>query len=125
MIRLSLNQILNIHYVMTSRTGGCPGVRSMELLDSGVMSAFGEFGGEEFYPTTLEKCVRICYNIISNHPFIDGNKRTGVIIMMMLLKLNNISFNFTNQDIIHIGLNTANNTLDYNSLLDYVKSKVY
>ncbi|WP_341441856.1 type II toxin-antitoxin system death-on-curing family toxin [Oxobacter pfennigii] len=64
---------------MISVTGGLKGIRSIELLNSAVENSKATFNGVDLYSTIEEKCASICYSIVNNHPFIDGNKRTGCI----------------------------------------------
>ena len=77
MIRFSKEKVLLLHRIMAQATGGSVGVRDEGLLESALEAAFSEFGGVEFYPTKEEKAARLGYSLISNHAFVDGNKRIG------------------------------------------------
>ncbi|MBR6834919.1 MAG: Fic family protein, partial [Oscillospiraceae bacterium] len=76
---LTREQILILHEQQIKRYGGAYGVRDESLLDSALSAPFQSFGGNEFFPTTLEKAVRLCVGLVQNHPFHDGNKRIGTI----------------------------------------------
>ena len=78
MIKFSKDKILLLHQIMGQATGGTVGVRDEGLLESALESAFSSFDGEDFYPTKEEKGARLGYALISNHAFLDGNKRIGV-----------------------------------------------
>jgi len=85
--------------------------------------ALQTFGGIDLYPTTTAKIARIAYGIIRNHPFVDGNKRTGVHVMMVLLKLNNINVEFTNDEVVKIGLELATGEISDSRLNDIIITK--
>jgi death-on-curing protein len=86
------------------KTGGSHGIRDIGLLESAFNKALQTFGGEDLYPKLLDKVSTITYSIINNHPMIDGNKRLGVMVMWMLLKINNISIRYAQVEFIELGL---------------------
>ena len=77
MIVLSKQQILLSHSQLISETGGSDGLRDVGLLESAINSPFRQFGNEDLYPTIQQKASRLCFGLVNNHPFIDGNKRIG------------------------------------------------
>ena len=121
MIRFSKEKILLLHQIMAQATGGSVGVRDEGLLESALEAAFSEFGGVEFYPTKEEKAARLGYSLISNHAFVDGNKRIGMYIMLTFLEVNGIHMDCTNEDVVHAGLSVAAGTMDYEGLLAWVR----
>ena len=96
------------------------GVRDEALLDSALESAFAGFGNKEFYPTKEEKGARLGYALISNHAFVDGNKRIGIYVMMSFLEMNGIRLTCTDEEIVSIGLSVADGSLGYEALLQWV-----
>lgn len=81
MIKFSKDKVLLLHKLIAEETGGSIGVRDKALLESALENAFSGFGGQEFYPSKEEKGARLGYTLISNHAFVDGNKRiTSVVI---------------------------------------------
>jgi death-on-curing protein len=121
MIRFSKEKVLLLHRIMAQATGGSVGVRDEGLLESALEAAFSEFGGVEFYPTKEEKAARLGYSLISNHAFVDGNKRIGMYIMLTFLEVNGIHMDCTNEDVVHAGLSVAAGTMDYEGLLAWVQ----
>ena len=117
MIRLTKNQVLRLHALMAEATGGGVGVRDAGLLDSALEGAFAGFGDLEFYPSKLEKGARLGYSLISNHAFVDGNKRIGVLVMLCFLEMNGIRLCCTDGELIHIGLSVADGSMGYQELL--------
>lgn len=90
MIRLSKHQILLIHDQLIAETGGSSGLRDEGMLDSALNSPFQTFGGEDVYPSLQQKAARLCFGLVKNHPFVDGNKRIGAHAMLVFLALNGI-----------------------------------
>jgi death-on-curing protein len=121
MIRFSKEKVLLLHQLIAQETGGSIGVRDESLLESALETAFSTFDGQELYPTKEEKGARIGYSLISNHAFVDGNKRIGVYVMLTFLEVNGIRLDCTNEDIVHIGLAVADGSMDYELLLAWVK----
>ena len=92
MIRFSKDKVLLLHQILAEATGGSVGVRDDALLDSALESAFAGFGDREFYPSKEEKGARLGFALISNHAFVDGNKRIGIYVMMSFLEMTAFGF---------------------------------
>ena len=120
MITLSKQQIKNLHKMLIESTGGADGIRDDGLLDSALAVAFQTFDGIELYPSAVSKIARIAYNLIANHPFVDGNKRIGTYAMLVLLELNHINVDFSDEDIIKMGLDTANGKMNDTQILNLI-----
>lgn len=121
MIRFSKEKVLLLHQVLAQATGGSIGVRDEGLLESALETAFSTFGGAELYPSKEEKAARLGFNLISNHAFVDGNKRIGMYVMLTFLEVNGIRMDCTNADVVHAGLSVADGTMDYEGLLAWVR----
>lgn len=120
MIKFSKEKVLLLHKILAESTGGSVGVRDEALLDSALESAFAGFGEKEFYPTKEEKGARLGFALISNHAFVDGNKRIGVYVMLSFLEMNGIRIKCTDEEIVAIGLSTADGSMSYEELLQWV-----
>lgn len=90
MIVLTKEQIIFLHTQLIASTGGSDGIRDNGLLESAIASPFQIFDNEEAFPTTLQKAARLCYGLVKNHAFVDGNKRIGAHAMLVFLELNKI-----------------------------------
>lgn len=121
MIKISVDMAELLHQLIVQETGGEIGVRDEGLLESALESAFATFDGQDLYPTKEEKGARIGYSLISNHAFVDGNKRIGMHIMLTFLELNGIKLDCKDQDIIDAGLALAAGEMSYKELLDWIK----
>lgn len=95
-------------------------MRDEALLESALESAFSGFGDKEFYPSKEEKGARLGYGLISNHPFVDGNKRVGVYVMLTFLEVNGIQMQYTDKDVIDIGMSVADGSMPYEKLVEWV-----
>ncbi len=120
MIKFSREKVLLLHKLITEETGGDPNVRDIALLESALESAFATFDGVELYPTKQEKGARIGYSLISNHAFVDGNKRIGMFIMMIFLEINGIVIRPSNEEFARVGLAVAAGEMKYADLLEWI-----
>ena len=117
MIRLTERQIVKIHSDLIAKTGGIEGIRDKGILDSAVNSPFMTFDGEDLYPTIQHKAAQLAFFIISNHTFIDGNKRIGLHVMLIFLELNGVTLKYTQNELIKIGLMLADGNMTVKDLL--------
>ena len=78
-------EALEIHAILVEQFGGVNGIRDEELLDSALKRPYQTFDGTELYPTPIDKAAAILESIVKNHPFTDGNKRTGYVLARLLL----------------------------------------
>ena len=120
MINITAGCAIELHEIMKEETGGSAGVRDMALLDSALQSAYQTFGGEELYPTVEEKGARIGFSLISNHPFVDGNKRIGMYVMLVFLEASGVRMNPDVDDVARVGLAVAASEMTYDGLLSWV-----
>lgn len=121
MIRFSKEKVLLLHKIIAEATGGSIGVRNEGLLDSALESAFSGFGDREFYPSKEETGACLGYCLITNHAFVDGNKRIGIYVMLAFLEMNGIPLRCTDDEIVTIGLGLADGTMGYEDLLRWVR----
>ena len=112
---------------MAEATGGSVGVRDEGLLDSAIEGAFATFDGVELYPSKEEKAAKLGYSLISNHAFVDGNKRIGVYVMLSFLELNGIHIEATDEDVVSLGLGVADGSMEQKDILDWIHKhkKIY
>lgn len=120
MIKFSKETVLLLHRILADATGGSVGVRDEGLLDSALESAFAGFGDKEFYPSKEEKGARLGYALISNHAFVDGNKRIGVYVMLSFLEMNGIRLRCSDEELVLVGLSIADGRMGYEELLQWV-----
>jgi len=124
MITLSKEQVKGLHKKLLDSTGGLDGIRDENMLDSALAAPFQTFDSVELYTSTAAKIARMAYSLVCNHPFIDGNKRIGTYVMLVLLEVNHIDADFTDDDVIHIGLDLAKGQMDDKQLLDMILERL-
>lgn len=120
MIKFSREKVLLLHQILAEATGGDPELRDVNLLDSALESAFQTFDGKDLYPTKEEKAARLGFALISNHAFVDGNKRIGMYVLLTFLETNGIRIRPTNEEVARVGLAVAAGSMKYNELLRWI-----
>ncbi len=120
MIKFSSEKVKLLHQLMAEATGGSVGVRDEGLLDSAIEGAFATFDGVELYPSKEEKAAKLGYSLISNHAFVDGNKRIGVYVMLSFLELNGIHIEAADKDVVSLGLGVADGSMEQKDILDWI-----
>jgi len=120
MIKFNSEKVKLLHQLMAEATGGSVGVRDEGLLDSAIEGAFATFDGVELYPSKEEKAAKLGYSLISNHAFVDGNKRIGVYVMLSFLELNGIHIEAADKDVVSLGLGVADGSMEQKDILDWI-----
>lgn len=120
MILLTVEEVIELHDKLIDKTGGSSGLRDQSLLESAVYSAMSSFADNEAYPSVEEKSARLMFSLTNNHAFVDGNKRIGVFAMLMTLQLNNVKINYTQAELISLGLSVANGKTNYEQILEWI-----
>ena len=120
MIKFSKEKVLLLHRIMAEATGGSVGVRDESLLEAALENAFAGYGDHEFYPSKEEKGARLGFELISNHAFVDGNKRIGMYVMLSFLEMNGIRIVCTDEELVYAGLSVADGSMGYDELLEWV-----
>ena len=121
MIRLTREKALLLYRLMAEATGGSGGVRNEDMLDSALENAFSSWNGWELCPTKEEKAARLGSSLSSYHRFLDGNRGTGLFVMLAFLEMNGIPIQCTDEEIVAIGLALADGTMGYEQLLQWVR----
>ena len=120
MIRFGKEKVLLLHQILIKQTGGEDSVRDMGLLESALAACDATFDGKGLFPTKEEKAARLCTGLVSNHAFVDGNKRIGVYVMLTFLEVNGIRLNATDEELVEIGLSLAQGEMKYEELLSWI-----
>ena len=120
MIKFSEEKVLLLHRLLIEATGGTDGVRDIGLLDSALESAYATFDGKELFPSKEEKAARLGVGLVSNHAFVDGNKRIGMYVLLSFLEVNGIQIEATNEEVIEAGLALARGDMKYEGLLAWI-----
>lgn len=95
MYYISIDEVLEIHRRIVETSGGSMGLRCRSGLESAVAQPRMTFDGHDLYPTVIEKAAALCFSLIQNHPFVDGNKRVGHAAMELFLIFNGYEIDAT------------------------------
>jgi death-on-curing protein len=116
---LSLHEVLAIHADQVKKFGGEPGVRDMGLLESAITQAFAGFGDHLAHPDLISQASAYLFHLVKNHPFVDGNKRTGAACALIFLHLNHCEINATNEALVNLTLGVAEGKLDKSAIVRF------
>jgi death-on-curing protein len=119
---LSLGEILEIHKDQIERYGGKLGIRDIGLLQSALAMPAAGFGGRYIHNDLYEMAAAYIFHIIQNHPFIDGNKRTGAVAALVFLSLNNIKIEAEEKDFEEIVLAVARGKIDKAKIAEFLRN---
>ena len=120
MIVFDDEKVMLLQQLIIESSGGRAGVRDFGLLDSAIKSVYQTFDGQELYPTIEEKAARLGFNLITNHAFVDGNKRIGLLVMLTFLEINNIKLKITDDDLVNLGFDVAQGKSKYKDILSWI-----
>ncbi|HPM81316.1 MAG TPA: type II toxin-antitoxin system death-on-curing family toxin [Candidatus Anammoximicrobium sp.] len=121
---LSLAEVLEIHRRVLTQSGGADGVRDLGAIESAVTQPEMTFGGDELYPTIEAKAGAICFSLVMNHPFVDGNKRVGHAAMETFLVLNGHELRADVDDAEEVILQLAAGHLTRVEFVDWVRAHI-
>ena len=121
---LSVTEVLDLHRRLIEQSGGSPGIRDRGALVSAVRQPQMEFGGEELYSSIAEKAAALGFALIQNHPFVDGNKRTGHASMEVFLRLNGWEIVASVDEQERLAINVADGTVSRDELAEWLSAHV-
>jgi death-on-curing protein len=118
---ISVKQALEIHEIVVGQFGGSMGIRDSGLLQSALARPFQTFGGEDLYPDFFSKAAAMGQSIIVNHPFVDGNKRTGYVLMEAILRVGNIKIIARNDDLYNFIISISTGEIKFEEIVRWLK----
>ena len=124
MICLTKEEILILHDQLIDRYGGTYGIRDENLLDSALNAPYLGYGDHEFYPSVVQKAVRLCFGLVMNHPFLDGNKRIGALALLTTLDLNHLTLHTNSAELSEIILRLAAGAITDEELLIWIQDRL-
>jgi death on curing protein len=119
---ISKEAILQLHDLSIKAYGGSNGLRDQGLLESAIGRAYQTFGGEDLYPTPIEKAAALFESLIINHPFIDGNKRTGFLGMYAVLQIACIELTASQADAYAFTIAVSTGEKKYDDIVAWLKA---
>lgn len=122
LIFLGLDEVIEIHHDQIKRYGGHPGIRDIGILKSAIAMPSATFDGNYLHTNIFEMSAAYLFHIVRNHPFIDGNKRTGAVASIVFLIMNGIDFHADENDFEKIVLLTAEGKTDKATITRFLES---
>lgn len=119
----TLQDVLAVHDLVLGH--GLPGIRDQKILHNCVSSCHAGFGGMDFYPGLLEKTAKIVSTLIQEHPFCDGNKRTGCAVLCGLLLANGLELQLDDNELYDLIIALATHRVSHSALVTLLQHKTY
>lgn len=119
-----IDAVLLLHKKMIVHSGGSHGTRDMGLIESAIARASAAYGGVEAYPDILSKAAAMGCGLTQNHGFIDGNKRIGMAVMLLILRRNHVQLSYRQEELISLGLSVAQGTADVPDVIRWITSHI-
>lgn len=120
----SREQVIRIHDASIARFGGSFGLRDEGLLDSALARPFASFCGVNMFSDDIARLCAMVFSIIGNHPFVDGNKRTGTALLGLVLRSSGMKFKPRHDELYEIMIGVADGSVDLDSLTRWAKLQV-
>jgi len=121
---IDYDEVIDIHQVLLKEFGGSEGIRDANALKSALERPFTGFGETMFYPSLEEKAGAILESIIKNHPFVDGNKRTGYVLMRLMLMYFGQDIQATQDEKYDFVIRVASGQLDFQEIVIWIKQRM-
>lgn len=118
---ISLDEVLAIHDSMIGEYGGSYGIRDLNLIQSAIFRPQSTFGGDDLYPTVFEKAASLFHSLMFNHGFIDGNKRTTIVVTARFLSLNGYELEVSQREFVDFPLRVENNHLGIDEIAEWLE----
>jgi death on curing protein len=119
---LTTEQVLAIHFRLIQATGGSHGLRDLSLLESAVARPSAGFGDTEFYPDVFAKPAALMESLILNHPYVDGNKRTGIAAARTFLRLNGWRLTVSQSELVSFTVSIATGSIALDDITNWLCS---
>src|SRR5688572_30468023 len=121
---IDIQEVEKIHDILIENFGGAKGIRDKGALESAINRPYQTFDGQELYPSPIDKAAAIFESIISNHPFIDGNKRTAYVLMRLVLKQGMLDIVATEDDKYDFVIKSAQGQMTFDEIKTWITSKL-
>ena len=118
---ISVQETEALHTTLIEKFGGSKGIRDAGALESALLRPFQSFGGTDLYPGVLEKASALIESILNNHPFIDGNKRTGYVLTVLFLLSYNYELIAGEGAKYEFVIDVASGSLRYDQILEWIQ----
>ena len=118
---ISIKEAQQIHGILIDNFGGAHGIRDLPALESALKRPFQTFDNKGLYPTAIDKAVALPESILNNHPFVDGNKRTGYVLMRLFLLRHQRDITASQQDKYEFVMNIASGKIRFEEIVSWLE----
>ena len=121
---IQIEEVEKIHDILIEKFGGAKGIRDRAILESAIGRPFQTFDGIDLYPNPVDKAAAIFESVVSNHPFVDGNKRTAYVLMRLILKEHNFDINVDQNEKYDFVLKAAKGELTFDKIKKWITTNL-
>ena len=114
--------VLILHELSIQSYGGSHGIRDIGLPEGAIARPFQTFGGEDLYPTVYDKAAALGESLIINHPFLDGNKRTGILAVAAFLLESGFEINSSEEELYNFTIDISTGKLKFDDIFLWLKN---
>jgi death-on-curing protein len=118
---ITKSMIIQLHELSINKYGGSKGIRDIGLMESAIARPYQTFGGLDLYPSVFEKAAALAESIIINHPFVDGNKRTGYLAMLAILENEHTFLNASNDELYNLVIEISTGQIRFDQIVVWLK----
>ena len=121
---ITLQEALAIHEALIASTGGANGVRDQGALEAALARPYATFAGDDLYPSPVDKAAALLESVVKNHPFVDGNKRTGYVLARLVLITYDQDLLASDDEEYDLVIRVATGTLDAEGVRSWLQGRV-
>jgi death on curing protein len=117
---ISLEEVERLHSILIDRFGGSRGIRDKEALVSALSRPFQTFDNKELHENPIQKAAALLESILVNHPFLDGNKRTGYALLRLFLLQSGYDITASQENKYEFIINIASGILKFDGIVKWL-----
>jgi len=113
---IAIEVVIRIQKILIDQFGGTHGIRDKSALESAISRPFATFDNQELYPSPIEKASAVLESVVTNHPFIDGNKRIGYVLARLFILKSGLDIFSTQEEKYDLVIGVSKGELKYDHI---------